>query len=106
MFITREATISRLAEKSGYYKQDIRALLNALDDLVVDIFDEVTDEDEVVWQLTRGIRVGCKVVPERERVNPKTQEPIVCCAQTKPFVKFSENFRDIIQQHYEERKDG
>ena len=104
MNITKEHLIKMLAEKSGYYQRDIRQLLHCLDELVLDCFGQVTDDEEVVLQIAQGIKVGCKVVPERPRKDPRTQEDIICAPQTKPFVKFSENFREVIQNQYESKK--
>ena len=72
MTITREQIIKKLADKSGYYQRDIRTLLHCLDEVVLNCFDEVTDDEEVSIQLVQGIKCGCKIVPERTRKNPKT----------------------------------
>ena len=105
MNITREAFIKRLSEKSGYWQKDVRSLLQAMDEVIVECFDEATEENEVTLQLVEGIKLCCKIMPERERVHPSTQEPIICEPSTKPFVRFSEGFRDKIQQRFEERQE-
>ena len=104
MIVTREMLIKKLAEKSDFYQRDIRVLLHYLDEVVFETFDDVSDDEEVSIQLVQGIKVGCKVVPERYRKDPRNQQDIVCKPQTKPFVKFSENFREVIQNQYESKK--
>lgn len=104
MIITREMLIKKLAEKSNFYQRDIRVLLHYLDEVVFEAFGDVADDEDVSIQLVQGIKVGCKVVPERPRKDPRTQEDIICAPHTKPFVKFSENFRETIQNQYESRK--
>lgn len=106
MFITRETMIRKLADKSGYYQRDIRALLHALDEVVLDCFDDVDENEEISLQFAKGIKVGCKVVEARDRVDPRTQEPIVVPATIKPFAKFSQDFREAIQAQYDAKKDG
>jgi nucleoid DNA-binding protein len=106
MLITREMMVKRLAKKSGYYEKDIRNVLQCLDDVVMECFGEVTDDEEISVQLTVGAKIGCKVVPPRERVNPKTQESIIVSETVKPFAKFSNSFRENIQTQYEEKQDG
>ena len=106
MLITRETLIKMLAEKSGYYQRNIRALLHCLDDVVLELFDDVIDHGEVSLQLVKGIKVGCKVVETRDRVNPRTQEPIVVPETIKPFAKFSQDFRTTIQEQYDNKKGG
>lgn len=106
MLITREMLVKKLAKKSDFYEKHIRFVLQCLDDVILECFDEVTDEEDVSVQLVQGIKVGCKVVGERTRKDPRNQQDIVCAAQTKPFAKFSEGFRETIQNQYEEKKDG
>lgn len=105
MNITREELIKRLSEKSGYFQKDLRAVLKAMDDVVLDCFNEVTDDEEISIQLVKGIKCGVKIVPERARKDPRTQEDIVCGAHTKPFTRFSCDFRELIQKQYEDKKD-
>lgn len=106
MLITRERIIKRLSEKSGYWQKDIRALLKCLDDVVYEAFGEVTDEEDISIQLVQGIKVGCSIMPERQRKDPRTQEDIICAPCCKPNSKFSQEFRIKIQEQYESKKDG
>lgn len=106
MLVTREILIKKLSDESGYFQKDIRTLLQALDRVVFECFDEVDDDEEVSVQIVKGIKCGCKVVPERIRKDPRTQEDIVCKATIKPFTKFSDDFREAIQNQYDTKKDG
>ena len=106
MLITREAMIKKLSEKSGYYQRDVRALLQCMDEVVLECLGEVTTEEDVIVQLVKGIRCGCKVVPPRERVDPRTYEPIIVGETVKPSCKFSDDFRQQIQEKYREQKNG
>ena len=105
MLITREMMIKRLSDVSGYYQKDIRVLLQALDEVVFEYFNDVTDDEDISVQLVKGIKCGCKIVPERTRKDPRTQEDIVCKATVKPFAKFSDDFRKAIQDQYDLNKD-
>ena len=106
MLITREILIKRLSEKSGYWQKDIRTLLHCLDEVVLECFGEVTDDEDMSIQLIQGIRCGCSVVPSRERVDPRTRETIICAPTVKPNTKFSKEFRTKIQEQYDLKKDG
>ncbi len=106
MTITREELVRRLSERSGYYMKDVRALLQCMDDVVFEAMGEATLEDEIQIQMVTGIKLGCKIVGERERVDPRTQKSIVCGETTKPFVKFSQDFRFKLQDAYDVKKDG
>ena len=106
MVITREMLIKRLSDASGYYQKDIRTVLQTLDEVVLECFNDVTEDEDIVVQLVKGIRCGCKVVPKRTRKDPRTQEDIICEATVKPFAKFSDDFRVAIQDQYDTKKDG
>lgn len=106
MIITREMMVKRLSEKSGYYQKDVRSLLQCMDDVVFEAFNEATLEDDVQVQIVTGIKLGCKIVDTRERVDPRTQEQITVGETTKPFAKFSQDFRFRLQETYNVKKDG
>lgn len=106
MTITREEMVRRLSERSGYYMKDVRSLLQCMDEVVFDTLCEVTDEDDVSIQLVQGIKVSAHVVPERDRVDPRTQEPIIVKATVKPACKFSQDYRLKLQETYENTKNG
>ena len=103
MIITREMMVKRLSEKSGYYQKDVRNLLQCMDEVVFDAFNEATLEDDIQVQMTTGIKLGCKIVGERERVDPRTQQPIIVGETTKPFAKFSQDFRLKLQETYDNK---
>lgn len=100
MTITRDEMVRRLSERSGYYMKDIKAVLQAMDDIVFEALCEATLEDEIQIQIVTGIKCGCKIVESRERVDPRTQEPIIVGETTKPFAKFSQDFRLKLQEAY------
>ena len=102
--ITRDMMIKMLADKTGFYQRDIKTVFSAFDALVRECLSEVDDDTEIVVQLAEGVKAGFKVVPERQRRDPRTQEEITCKAQTKPFAIFSETFREKIQEAYESNK--
>ena len=106
MTITREEMVKRLSEKSGYYMKDVRSLLQCMDEVVFDALCEVTDEEDVSIQLVQGIKVSTRVVPERDRVDPRTQKPIVVKATVKPACKFSQDYREKLQEVYDNNKNG
>ena len=104
MLVTKDMMARAIAEKSGYFLKDIKEVLSAMDEVVLECFAQVTDDEEVMIQMATGIKCGCSVIPPRERVNPKTRESIVVKATVKPCVKYSQDFRALIQQQYEEKK--
>lgn len=106
MTVTREELVKKLSDKSGYFQKDIRYLLQCLDDVVFEEMCKATLENDVKVQITTGIKLGCKKNPQRDRVDPRTQEPIVVAESPKPFAKFSQDFRLKLEAAYKDQKDG
>ena len=106
MTITREEMVRKLSENSGYHMKDIRELLRCMDEVVFDELCKVDDDNDVSIQLVQGIKVKAAVVPERDRVDPRTQEPIVVKATVKPACKYSQDYRETLQEAYDNSKNG
>lgn len=103
MTITREEMIRKLSAKSGYNMKDIREVLRCMDDVVFEELCEVDDGNDVSIQLVQGIKVKAVIVPERDRVDPRTQKPIVVKATVKPACKFSQDYREKLQEAYDNK---
>ena len=106
MTITRENMIDLLSEKSGYYKKDIRVLLQCMDEVVFEQLSQADDDNDVSVQLVQGIKASTHIVPERQRVDPRNQQPVTVKATVKPACKFSEDYRIKLQEAYENNKNG
>lgn len=106
MTITREEMIKKLSEKSGFYMKDVRHLLQCMDEVVFDELSKATLEEEVQIQMVTGIKCGVKIIESRDRVDPRTQKPIVVGETVKPFAKFSQDMRQKLQNNYDSRKNG
>ena len=106
MTITRENMIDLLSEKSGYWKKDVRELLKCMDEVVFENLCDADDDSDVSIQLVQGIKVSAHIVPERDRVDPRTQEPIVVKATVKPACKFSQDYKIKLQEAYDNKKNG
>ena len=106
MTITREEMVRKLSAKSGYNMKDIREVLRHMDDVVFEELCEVDGDNDVSIQLVQGIKVKAAVVPERDRVDPRTQKPIVVKATVKPACKFSQDYRVKLQEAYDNKKNG
>lgn len=106
MNITRDMVVKKVSEKSGYFQKDVKVVFQAFDEVVLDCFNEVTDDEEITIQFTQGVRCGAKVVPARDRVDPRDGTPIVVSETVKPFTRFSDAFRQTLQEQYESKKNG
>ena len=103
MLVTREQLVKKIAEETGFWQKDIRLVLQCLSDIVPQYLNMATEEDDVSIQLFEGCKIGCKIVPTRERIKPDTREKVVCKPTVKPRAKFSDVFRQLIQENYDKK---
>ena len=106
MVITREMLVKLLADKSGYYQQNVRHVLKCLDEVVYECMDEVGNEDEISIQLVEGVKLCCKIMEPRNGFDPMTKQMTVRKPAPKVFAKISENFKTIVRDKYKEREDS
>lgn len=106
MTITRENMIDLLSEKSNYYKKDVRELLRCMDEVVFEQLSSVTPDEEVSIQIVQGAKFSTRVIPQRDRVDPRNGKPIVCKPTVKIACKFSEDMKLKLQENYDEKHGG
>ena len=106
MIIHREQLIKRLSQKTGYCQKDIYRLFKALDEVTLEYFNEVENDEDIVIHLLTGMKLSAHIVPQRERLDPTTKKPIIVGETVKPSVKFSQNFKNKIQEQYKNKLDG
>ena len=104
MEITRKQLIERVAEKSNYWQKDVKNVFDALEEVILECFGEVTDEEAISIRVLTGFSLNGYVVPERERVDPRNQQPIVCPPCVKTSAKYSDLMKKKIQEQYEKKK--
>lgn len=103
MNLTRENVIELLSEKSGYWKKDVRYLLQCMDEIVFDKLCSVTPDEEVSIQLIKGAKFSTRVIPQRDRVDPRDGKPIVCRPTVKVACKFSQDMKLKLQEAYDSK---
>ena len=102
MEITRGQLIQKVAKASDFRYDDVKIVFDVLDDVILECFGEVTDEEPIDIRLLLGLCLHGYVVPERERIDPRNRQPIVCPPTIKVSARFSELFKERIHQQYEE----
>ena len=103
MTVTRDEMVRKLSAKSGSAMKDIREVLRCMDEVVFEELCSATPEDEVQIQLVTGIKCGCKIIPARDMLHPKTKEPIFVEETAKPFVKVSKAYKFKLKEAYDNK---
>lgn len=104
MEITREQLIKKVAEVSGYYQKNVREVFNVLEDVLLECFDEIDEDNPISVRLLSFLALNGHVWGERERVNPRNREPIVCKPSVRILGKVSDGFKAKAQARYDDKK--
>jgi nucleoid DNA-binding protein len=104
MEITREQLIRKVAEASGYYQKNVREVFNVLEDVILECFDDIDEDNPISVRLLSFLALNGNIWGERERVDPRNREPIVCKPSVRILGKVSDGFKAKAQARYDERK--
>ena len=104
MEITREQLIRKVAEESGYYQKDVRVVFNVLEDVLLECFDDIDEDNPVSVRLLSFLALNGHVWGERERVDPRNRKPIICKPSVRILGKVSDGFKEKAQERYDNKK--
>ena len=104
MEITREQLIDKVAKKADYWKKDVRKVFNALEDVLLECFDDIEEDNPISVRLLSFLALNGHIWGERERVDPRNREPIICKPSVRILGKVSDGFKAKAQERYDEKK--
>ena len=89
----KEDLITVVHEKSGYYKKDLRKVMDALEEAIIAIMATAEVDDPVEIRMFDGFYIQAKREPERPATDPRTGEDITAREKIKPNVKIHRSFK-------------
>lgn len=94
--------IDELKERTGFYKKNIKELLDALDDIIIENMNMATYDEPSEIILFSGWRLGAKRVPERPYCDPRNREEIITPEKVIPYCKLKQSYRQRINKWEQE----
>ena len=91
--IKKDDLVDLLAEKTSFYKQNMRDVANALEEIILESLQSATFEQDSELQLAKGFKVCARRVPEGEAKDPRTGETIISPEKTIPYAVFTPTLR-------------
>lgn len=104
MDVTREQVIEKVAKKSDFWKQDVRKVFNAIEEVVLECFDDIDEDNPISLRLLTFLALNGHILGERERVDPRNRKPIICKPSVRILGKVSDGFKAKALARYEEKK--
>ena len=89
----KEDLACRLAETCGFYKKNMRDVVNALPDIILEQLQTATFDKDAEIHLMPGLVIGGRRVPAREAKDPRTGEIVVSPEKVIPYATFKQTLR-------------
>ena len=90
--------IDELKERTGFYKKNIKELLEALDDIIIENMNMATYDEPSEIILFSGWRLGAKRVPERPYHDPRNRAEIITPEKLIPYCKLKQSYRQRLNK--------
>lgn len=97
-YMTQDDVIDELKERTGFYKNNLRDVFDALDDIIVEHMNKATVEEPSEMIIFKSWRLGGKRLPERESKDPRDGSKIMTKEKVVPYCKFKQSFKDRLNR--------
>lgn len=91
--IKKDELIDLLAEKTSFYKQNMREVVVALEEIILESLKAATFEQDSEIHLAKGVRICARRVAAGEAKDPRTGEMIISPEKTIPYAVFTPTLR-------------
>lgn len=91
--IKKSELVNELANRTGFYKKNMKEVVEALSDIVIEHFSTATFDEPSELHLAPGVIIGGRRVPEREYIDPRNREPIITPEKVIPYAEFKQSVR-------------
>ena len=92
-YIDQFDVVDELNARTGFYKKDIRVVLEELENIILENMQTATVEEPSECRLFFGFVIGAKRIPTQQRAHPKTKEMIEVAEHLNPYVRFKATFQ-------------
>ena len=94
----RKELIEELAARTGFYKSNIKLMLESLDDVIIENMSMATKKEPSELYLSLGFVIGGRYAPKREVKDPRNGETVITPAKYIPYARFKTSFRKKINK--------
>ena len=94
----QEDVITLVKAKTGYFKTDLRKVLPAIGESIIEILACAEVDDPVEIKLFDGFIIQAKREAPRPATDPRTGEAIVAREKIRPHVKLKKSFQWNIEK--------
>ena len=89
----KEDLACELASRTNFFKKNMREVVNALADIVVEQLQTAEFDKDSEFHLAPGVVLCGRRTPEHESIDPRNRETIVTPEKVIPYAVFKPSFR-------------
>ena len=94
----RKELIEELATRTGFYKSNIKLMLEALDDVITENMSMATKKEPSELYLSLGFVIGGRYAPKREVKDPRNGETVMTPEKYIPYARFKQKKKKKINK--------
>lgn len=99
----KQELIDELADRTGFFKKNMKDVVDALEDIVVENLQTATFEQNSEFHIAPGVVICGRRTPEHESLNPQDRSTIITPEKVVPYAVFKPSIR---QKLYVRKKKG
>ena len=90
--------MDEIYQRIDFYKGPIEALLDVLDEVIVEYLGKAEIDDNVEIQIAKGLTIGARRVPEHAAKDPRNQNDVLVPERVLPYARFTDTFKQKINE--------
>lgn len=95
--LSQKDVLKLVKDKTGVFKTDLKLILDAIDESLLELLSLATPENPVEIKLFSGFVIKSEGVGEREAKDPRTGEVIIARQKIKTSVKLTRSFKERVE---------
>ena len=104
-FINQDDVVDVLNKKTGFYKKDLRIVMNALEETLVEYMATATHEKPSEIRLFHGWKIGAKLLPERAVKDPRNGADVMTPEKLLPYCRFETTLKQKLNSNITAQED-
>ena len=82
-----------LAERTGFYKKNMKIVVDELADIIIEHLSTATFEEDSELHIAPGIVICGRRTPARESIDPRNRETVITPEKVVPYAIFRPSVR-------------
>ena len=90
--------VDELAARTGFYKKNMKDVVDALADIVTEHFKTATYDEDSELHIAPGVLICGHRTSEHESVDPRNRETIITPEKVRPYEVFKPSIRQKLRE--------